>query len=579
ASIAGKVSRDDDNDGSGDRNLVGITVNLLDQNGNTVATTVTDANGNYLFEDVTPGDYTIVQENSPNFVDARDVQGANDSQIELTVGIGENFVGQNFIDEIPGSIAGSVSRDDDRDGDGDSFLEGVTVELINDVSDTVATATTDANGEYLFADVTPGDYQVKQTNLTGYGDVTANVVAVELGIGETSTENNFIDELGRIGGNVKSDDDDNGTGDRNLENVTVELLDSNGDVIATALTNTQGNYEFTDLLAGDYQVRQINLTGYGDVTDTVLDVTLGAGESISDRNFVDELGHISGNVQVDDDDDGTGDRNLENVTVELLDNNGDVVATTTTNTQGDYEFSGVVPGNYQVRQVNLTGYGDVTDTVLDITIGAGETVANNDFVDELGHISGNVKSDDDDNDTGDTNLAGVTVELIADGNIISTTITDGSGDYQFDDLLPGDYQVRQINLTGYGDVTDTVLDITIGAGETSIGNDFVDELGHISGNVKSDDDDNGTGDTNLAGVTVELIDSNGNVLSTTTTDVDGNYEFSDILPGNYQVRQTNLTGYGDVTPTTVNINLGAGETNTGNDFVDELGHISGNVKS
>ena len=83
ASIAGNVSRDDDNDGAGDRNLEGITVTLDDGAGN-VLTTTTDNSGNYIFEDITPGNYTITQTNDPNFVDVNDAQGANnDSQIAV----------------------------------------------------------------------------------------------------------------------------------------------------------------------------------------------------------------------------------------------------------------------------------------------------------------------------------------------------------------------------------------------------------------------------------------------------------------------------------------------------------------
>ena len=65
------------------RNLEGITVTLDDGAGN-VLTTTTDNSGNYIFEDITPGNYTITQTNDPNFVDVNDAQGANnDSQIAV----------------------------------------------------------------------------------------------------------------------------------------------------------------------------------------------------------------------------------------------------------------------------------------------------------------------------------------------------------------------------------------------------------------------------------------------------------------------------------------------------------------
>lgn len=52
----------DDNDGlitSGERTLEGITVCLLDENGNEIDRTETDRNGNYLFENLLPGTYSV----------------------------------------------------------------------------------------------------------------------------------------------------------------------------------------------------------------------------------------------------------------------------------------------------------------------------------------------------------------------------------------------------------------------------------------------------------------------------------------------------------------------------------------
>ena len=569
--ISGNVRVDDDNNDSGDTNLANVTVELLDNNGDVVTSKTTDNDGNYEFSDLLAGDYQVRQVNLAGYGDV------TDTVLDVTLGAGESRTSVNFVDEL-GHISGNVKSDDDDNDTGDTNLANVRVELLDSDGDIISNTTTNSQGNYEFDRVLPGDYKVRQVNLTGYGDVTDTVIDVAIAAGETSTSNNFIDELGRISGNVKSDDDDNDTGDTNLDNVTVELLDSNGDVVSSTRTNPQGNYEFDRVLPGDYQVRQVNLAGYGDVTDTVLDVAIAAGETSTDNNFVDELSRLGGNVQIDEDNDGTGDSNLANVKVELLDRNGNVVTDTTTDNNGRYEFSGITPGDYQVRQVNLTGYGDVTDTVVDITIAAGETSSDVNFVDKLGRISGNVTSDDDDNGTGDTNLSGVTVELLdANGDLVSTTATNDDGNYEFSGLLPGNYQVEQTNLTGYGDVTPNVLDVNLDTGESDKDNNFIDELGSISGNVKSDDDNDDLGDTNLADVTVELLDNNGNAIATTTTNSRGNYKFNGITPGDYTVRQVNLDGYGDVTPTVLDVAIAAGETITRNNFVDELAQISGNV--
>ncbi|NEQ73046.1 MAG: hypothetical protein F6K23_08125, partial [Okeania sp. SIO2C9] len=233
----------------------------------------------------------------------------------------------------------------------------------------------------------------------------------------------------------------------------------------------------------------------------------------------------------------------------------------------------------------------------------------NDFVDEIpnGSISGTVTEDTDNNGTGDTPLADVEVVLRDDqGNNVATTTTGSDGTYSFNDVEPGDYEVVQTNLPGYQDVSDqdnsndgdptdndttvdNIVGVTLEPGEDDTDNDFVDEIpnGSISGTVTEDTDNNGTGDTPLADVEVVLRDDQGNNVATTTTGSDGTYSFNDVEPGDYEVVQTNLPGYQDVSdqdnsndgdPTDndttvdniVGVTLEPGEDDTDNDFVDEL---------
>ena len=52
----------------GEPGLPGWTIDLLDSAGAIVATTVTDANGNYSFTDVGPGTYTVQEELQPGWI-------------------------------------------------------------------------------------------------------------------------------------------------------------------------------------------------------------------------------------------------------------------------------------------------------------------------------------------------------------------------------------------------------------------------------------------------------------------------------------------------------------------------------
>ena len=72
----------------------------------------------------------------------------------------------------------------------------------------------------------------------------------------------------------------------------------------------------------------------------------------------------------------------------------------------------------------------------------------------------------------------------------------------------------------------------------------------ISGFVHADMDGNCQLDANssddpLANVTLELLDVDGNVIVTTTTDENGFYEFNNLLPGEYSIREQQPEGYFD----------------------------------
>lgn len=87
-SIAGNVSADLDNNDTGDIDLAGSLIELFDAAGVLVATRLTDAMGNYLFTDLPPGNYVVVQTNLPDFPDdVSDIDNSTDMNvINVTIG-------------------------------------------------------------------------------------------------------------------------------------------------------------------------------------------------------------------------------------------------------------------------------------------------------------------------------------------------------------------------------------------------------------------------------------------------------------------------------------------------------------
>ena len=197
-SISGTVAKDTNNDGSGDLALAGVTVTLFDAAGlNEIDSTITDSNGSYTFFNLPLGSYVVKETNLPGFVDVSDHSGDMlDSTATVLLGSGENKVIQDFVNEQLSTISGEVF---------DSFnipLAGVTVTLYDATRQNVMTTTvTGSNGTYLFLNLPPGTYYVKETNLAGYvdvsdtqGDTKDSTIQVSLAGGIISAGNNFFDE-------------------------------------------------------------------------------------------------------------------------------------------------------------------------------------------------------------------------------------------------------------------------------------------------------------------------------------------------------------------------------------------------
>ena len=586
--ISGTVEEDTTGDGVPDGPLEGVTVELVDDQGDVVATTTTDPNGDFLFEDVPPGEYIVRETDPVDYDSVSDVEGPNDNEIPVTMA-GEDIVDRDFVDEPLADISGTVEEDTTGDGVPDGPLEGVTVELVDDQGDVVATTTTDPNGDFLFEDVPPGEYIVRETDPVDYDSVSDvegpndNEIPVTM-TGEDIVDRDFVDEpLADISGTVEEDTTGDGVPDGPLEGVTVELVDDQGDVVATTTTDPNGDFLFEDVPPGEYIVRETDPVDYDSVSDVEgpndneIPVTM-TGEDIVDRDFVDEpLADISGTVEEDIDQDGTPDEPLEGVIVELVDDQGDVVATTTTDPNGDFLFEDVPPGEYIVRETDPAAYRSVSDVEgpndneIPVTM-TGEDIVDRDFVDEPlpSSVSGNVRSDTDDDGEPNEPLEGVEVQLIdEDGEVIDTTTTGPDGSYGFTEVPPGTYTLVEVDPDDYDSVSDidgpndNTIEVTVANGDPVTDQDFLDEpLASITGVVEEDRDHDGLPDCAslqaadsftlstqepalcpLADVVVELVDGEGNVVATTTTDPDGRYGFDDVPPGDYVVREIDPDDY------------------------------------
>ena len=606
--IKGTIYRDADRSESledGEKLYQGVTVDLLDTSGNVVATTTTDAHGAYAFTNLEEGTYKVrVRKEGPiaDLVQTEDPDATKDNTsgditLELNDPIKENV---NFGYISDNSISGTIYRDDNRSNSlngGEAGYPEQTVQLLDKDGQVIKTTKTDANGNYSFDNLPDGTYSVKVVKDGALTDLEQTEDPD--GAKDSASEPITLDEDNPtkknvnfgyvpdyfIKGTIYRDGNRSGAldaGEKLYEGVTVNLVGADGTVVATTTTDADGTYSFDKLPAGTYTVTVaqdgpiagLEQTGDPDATkdNSSEPITLNNDNpSTTDVNF----GYIadnslSGTVYRDDsrngDQDGT-EPGYSGVTVQLLDASGNVVATTTTDTNGTYSFSKLPDGTYSVKVVKdgeladteQTEDPDATKDNASEPVTLGEDNPTKDHID-FGYvpdysIHGLVYRDGDRDETHgvtEKGYANQTVELRdKDGKVVATTTTDANGAYSFEKLPAGDYTVKVVKdgaLTDLDQTEDPDSTKDSASGVISLGNDHRTEtdvnFGYIANNsingtiYRDGDRDGRKGDTEgrYSGVTVQLLDASGNVVATTTTDKDGKYSFEHLPDGTYSVK-------------------------------------------
>jgi protocatechuate 3,4-dioxygenase beta subunit len=580
--------------GQGDPGMAGITIQLINPaNSQVLETTTTDVNGDFSFTDLASGTYRIREVELPGWIQT------TPNPPDIVVTRGSDITDVTFGNhELPGEIQGF--KFNDLNGDGilganEPGMAGVTIDLENPSTGQVLfTTTTDSNGNFSFMNLPPGTYRIREVEVAGFTQTTQNPADITVTAGSDTTGIHFGNHQlpGEIHG-FKFDDLNGdgilGANEPGMAGVTIDLENpSNGQILFTTTTDSKGNFSFMNLAPGTYRIREVEVTGFMQTTLNPPDIIVTAGSDTTGILFGNHQipGEIHGLKFDDLNGDGIQESNesgMGGVTINLENpSTGQVLFTTTTNSNGNFSFTNLPPATYSIREVEVAGFRQTTLNPADITVAAGADITGITFGNQVipGEIQG--MKFEDVNATGiqepnDPGMAGIIIELIdpATNMIITTQTTDANGDFSFMNLAPGTYRLREFPVAGFRQTTANPADITVAPGQDVTGITFGNALipqvvtlpGEIQGVKFNDVNGNGVRDANepgLPGFTIELFNTSTNQLvARTTSGADGSFSFTNLSLGTYNVAEVEQTGWVETNAASISVTVTSGADITG----------------
>jgi Ca2+-binding RTX toxin-like protein len=464
---------------------------------------ITTGAGDYTFSDIGPGNYLIQATPPANFSISFP---AAPSLVAVTPLSGTPVIGQNFGVFQNITVSGTVFSDLTANGvtPDDTPLDGTTVRLFKDTNNNSTLDTGDAEiasqvsgtapaatGTFSFTDVGPGRHFVREDVPTGFLQTsTTPVYTINPVSGTPITGQDFGNfQVGSISG-IKYNDI-NSDGIRQPTEPPLGgwriYLDANSNSIFDAdetnqVTDATGQYQFDSLAAGTYTVREELQAGWTQTAPAApgsYSIAIQSGTKSENNNFGNfRANTISGLKFNDLNSNGiqeAGEPPLGNWTIYLDANANNTLdagetSTVTNATTGQYTFTGLLAGNYRVREVQQPTWTQSTTNSGAIAVTSGQDITGVNFGNfQTASISGLKFNDLNSNtirDDGEPGLGNwqIFLDLNGDNQFQPNepdNITDASGNYTISNIPPGTYKVREVLQGGWRQTTPNPPDVVV----------------------------------------------------------------------------------------------------------------------
>lgn len=300
----------------------GVSFDLFSKEQNKViGTYTTDVNGEIFIKDLRIGDYSLIEKNSNKWYNL-----ADDTDVKVEWNTTKN---QTIENELKKGQVKIIKVDKDNN---EIKLEGVKFEVLDENKKVLETIVTDSNGEALTSQYPIRDYSKLYLRETE----TLDAYALNNEIKEIVLEENQIKTIqfenevkkGKIKV-IKVDKDNN---EVKLEGVTFEVYDENNKLIETLVTDKEGEATTKDLpIRLEYTVKETITKDTYVLSEEIKTVKLDQAQ-ITTLTFENEK--KKGQIEIIKVDEEDNEVKLEGVVFEILNEDGEIIETITTDEKG-----------------------------------------------------------------------------------------------------------------------------------------------------------------------------------------------------------------------------------------------------
>lgn len=491
--VSGVKFDDRDGDGvrdSGEPGLGGVEIRVRDEETGIFFSTITFPDGTYRLCGLTAGRSFRVTELPPFGFSQTGPRDRRISRRVIARDLGyfiefceRDISGLDFGNSLtPNAIGGVKFEDFDADGvrdAGEPGLPGVTIQLTPAAGGTARNATTDAAGNFIFTEVLAGTYTLSEVVPTGFTQTAPappGTIAVTLASGGSSLSNVFGNFRGALTGTISGlkFNDVNGNGVRDagepgLAGVTIVITPDNPGPtpVQPAVTGADGSFLFSNVALGRYLLFELVPTGFEQTAPAApgsFTVILSAaqrdsvdnlfgnravGAAVSGTKFND----VNGNGARDTDETG-----IAGVTIRLTPASGTAL-TTTTDSSGNFAFTGLEAGSYTLSELVPSGFVQTAPPApgtFPVTLATGQVVTGllfgNREAGETGSISAQKILDlngDGIQNGQDRPFEGIVFRLTDSAGVTREATSGADGNVNFANLPAGTYVLSEVLPTGF----------------------------------------------------------------------------------------------------------------------------------